>query len=90
VTADGGGFAAFGFRYQYLAAADHILQQLIEHDGGVSQLALVVEPTRLEDVADGDADEVVDYAVTGGDAVVDDRVQVKASKSDRRRDCSAQ
>ena len=80
MAGDGGGFAAFGLRYQYLAAADHLLQHLVEHGGNVSQLALVVEPTRLEDVTDGDADEVVDYAISGGDSVDYDRVQVKASR----------
>ncbi|MDT5115503.1 MAG: hypothetical protein QOE30_1242 [Mycobacterium sp.] len=80
VARDGGGFAAFGLRYQYFAAADHFLKQVIERDGDVSGLVLTVEPTRLEEVADGDPDEVVDYAISDAGSAADDSVQVKASR----------
>jgi tetratricopeptide (TPR) repeat protein len=80
VAGDGGGFASFGLRYQYFATADHFLQQLTERDGDVRGLVLTVEPTRFEQVSEGDPDEVVDYAISGEGSPATDSVQVKASR----------
>lgn len=75
---DGGGVAAFGFRYQYLATAEEFLLALIAHSGDYADLALIVEPTK-RDVGDTADDDVVDFAIER-DSTVSRRVQVKSSQ----------
>ena len=78
---DGGGAAAFGFRYQYLATAEEVLRVLIAYAGDIGDLALLVEPTRQElGGENGEDDNVVDFGVEGHGEVIR-RVQVKASRS---------
>jgi hypothetical protein len=78
---DGGGAAAFGFRYQYLATAEEVLRVLIAYAGDIGDLALLVEPTCQElGGENGEDDNVVDFGVEGHGEVIR-RVQVKASRS---------
>jgi tetratricopeptide (TPR) repeat protein len=80
MTVDGGGLAAFGFRYQYLVAVEDFLHYVVAHPDDAGETSLIVEPTRVEtEDADGDPEEVVDYAIVLRNEVVR-RVQVKASK----------
>lgn len=80
MAVDGGGAAAFGFRYQYLATAEEILRVVSTHSGDIADLSLLVEPTRRElgNAPDVD-DDVVDFAVEAAGATIR-RVQVKASR----------
>jgi tetratricopeptide (TPR) repeat protein len=79
MTIDGGGVAAFGFRYQFLVTAEEILLALIAHSGDLFDLTLIVEPTKRElgDTAD---DDVVDFAIERNGTVFH-RVQVKSSRN---------
>lgn len=78
---DGGAAAAYGFRRQYLAAAEEILCIVKERADDLAGLTLIIEPTRpdlgIVSVAD---DDIVDFA-TEIDGSVVRRVQVKSSKS---------
>jgi hypothetical protein len=64
MTSDGGAIATFGFRRQFLATAEEILRVILENGDNVTDLAVVIEPTRAElegtDVAD---DDIVDFAI---------------------------
>ena len=74
----GGRQSAYGYRYQYLATADHILRYLRNHLGELASIALHVEPTSLAQRGVAADDDIVDLAVEF-DGVVVDKVQVKAS-----------
>ncbi|SPM40210.1 hypothetical protein MNAB215_2406, partial [Mycobacterium numidiamassiliense] len=81
VTIDGGTIAAYGFRRQYLAAAEEILHIVKERADNLTGLALIVEPTRadLGNASDAD-DDIVDFGIEVDGNVVR-RVQVKSSKT---------
>lgn len=70
----GGTRSAFGYLYQYVATAEYYLRFLSEHPTA----ALLVEPTALASRGVAADDDIVDFAVEV-DAVVLDKVQVKAS-----------
>lgn len=74
----GGRQSAYGYRYQYLATADHILRYLRNHLGELASIALHVEPTSLAQRGVAADDDIVDLAVEV-EGVVVDKVQVKAS-----------
>lgn len=81
MTTDGGALAAFGFRRQYLAAAEEFLRAVRAHVDDLSALALVIEPTRADLGTASDADDdIVDFAIEVDGTVVR-RVQVKSSKA---------
>ncbi|ORA15590.1 NB-ARC domain-containing protein [Mycobacterium asiaticum] len=81
MTADGGTIAAYGFRRQYLAAAEEILRIIAERVDDLSGLTLVIEPTRADLGTASDADDdIVDFAIEVDGTVVR-RVQVKSSKT---------
>jgi hypothetical protein len=81
VTIDGGTIAAYGFRRQYLAAAEEILRIVKERADNLTGLALIVEPTREDLGTASDADDnIVDFAIEVDGNVVR-RVQVKSSKT---------
>ena len=79
--ADGGQIAAYGFRYQYLAAAEQILLYLVDNASDIDAISLTIEPARLDAAhsGDGDPDEVIDYTITDNGSAVQ-RTQVKASR----------
>lgn len=78
-NSDGGGAAAFGFRYQYLATAEEFLLAVTTHSADQSNLTLIVEPIRPDLRALTD-DDIVDFAIEiAGD--VSRRVQVKSSRA---------
>ncbi len=80
MTSDGGAVASYGFRRQYLATAEAILRLIIDRGEDLDQLAVIIEPTRIDltasDVAD---DDVVDFAIEALGEIVR-RVQVKSSR----------
>ena len=80
VTSDGGAFASYGFRRQYLATAEEFLRLVMAHSDDLDELAIVIEPARTDlggsDVAD---DDVFDFAIEMGGEIVR-RVQVKSSR----------
>ena len=81
MTTDGGAVAAFGFRRQYLAAAEEFLRAVRAHVDDLSPLALVIEPTRADlGIASDADDDIVDFAIEVNGTVVR-RVQVKSSKA---------
>lgn len=75
---DGGGIAAFGFSFQYLATAAYVLNLLCTEGIDPHELALVVEPPSAAE-SDGSDDDIVDFAVLVSDEVYQS-VQVKASR----------
>jgi hypothetical protein len=80
VTTDGGGVAAFGYRYQYLVTAEEILSVLTTHTSDLDGVALIVEPTQTDlGSLEGADDDVVDFAIEI-DGTITRRVQVKASR----------
>jgi hypothetical protein len=81
VTTDGGAVAAYGFRRQYLVAAEEILRIVEERGDDLAGLTLIIEPTRadLGTVSAAD-DDIVDFAIEIAGTVVR-RVQVKSSKT---------
>lgn len=81
VTLDGGAVAAYGFRRQYLAAAEEILRILKDRIDDLTGLILVIEPTRAELGAGSEIDDdIVDFAIELDSNVVR-LVQVKSSKA---------
>jgi hypothetical protein len=78
---DGGQVAAYGFRYQYLAAAEQILLYLVAHASEIDAISLTIEPARFDDVDHGERspDEVIDYTINHH-AVAVQRTQVKATQ----------
>ena len=81
MTIDGGAVAAYGFRRQYLVAAEEILRIVNERVDDLGGLTLVIEPTRADLGTASDADDdIVDFAIEVGGTVVR-RVQVKSSKT---------
>jgi hypothetical protein len=80
MTSDGGAVATYGFRRQFLATAEEILRGILERSEDVTDLAIVIEPGRVElagtDVAD---DDIVDFAIERASAIVR-RVQVKSAR----------
>ncbi|AFM18593.1 hypothetical protein Mycch_3868 [Mycolicibacterium chubuense NBB4] len=78
---NGGQVAAYGFRYQYLAAAEHILRYLLDHPADLGAVSLTIEPARLDARRHGgaDPDEVIDYSVNHQGVAVQ-RTQVKATR----------
>ncbi|MFZ3395424.1 ATP-binding protein [Rhodococcus sp. 7Tela_A2] len=80
MTTDGGGVAAFGYRYQYLVTAEQFLRIITTHTGNLDEVALIVEPTSRDLAATSDEDDdVVDFAVEV-DGTITRRIQVKASR----------
>lgn len=80
MTTDGGGIAAFGYRYQYLVTAEEFLRLLASGSDDLVSAAFIVEPTQVDlRSASGADDDVVDYAVEINGQVTR-RVQVKASR----------
>jgi tetratricopeptide (TPR) repeat protein len=81
VKVDGGAVAAYGFRRQYLAAAEEILRIVTERADDLAGLTLIIEPTRadLGTVSAAD-DDIVDFAIEIDGTVVR-RVQVKSSRT---------
>ncbi|XTP37490.1 hypothetical protein ACORG1_15350 [Mycobacterium sp. TJFP1] len=72
----GGGVAAFGFSYQYLQTAEVFLTFLRDNTEQIPRATLVVEP--LHTKADGEDDDVVDFAIeVDGDVLYS--IQVKSS-----------
>jgi len=61
VALGGGGIAAFGLRYQYLATAEYILVFLRDNPDLIPRANLVIEPLHTKD--DGKDDDVVDFAI---------------------------
>lgn len=80
MTSDGGAVAAYGFRRQYLVTAEEILRLITRREVDLDQLAVIIEPTRIDLASTGVADDdVVDFAIeVAGDVVR--RVQVKSSR----------
>lgn len=80
MTDDGGAVATYGFRRQFLATAEEILHLILDSGEDFTELAVVIEPTRVQlegtDVAD---DDVVDYAIEKAREIVR-RVQVKSTR----------
>ena len=80
MTSDGGAVASYGFRRQYLATAEEILRPIVARSDDLDELAVVIDPTRIDlsgsEVTD---DDVVDFAIEVGGAIVR-RVQVKSSR----------
>lgn len=81
MTTDGGAVAAYGFRRQYLVAAEEILRVVKERADDLASLTLIIEPTRadLGNVSIAD-DDIVDFAIDVDGSVVR-RVQVKSAKT---------
>ena len=79
MTTDGGGVAALGFRYQYLATAEEILLLVATHPEHLADLAVIVEPTGVELGPATPDDDVVDIAIEQAGQVTR-RVQVKSSR----------
>jgi hypothetical protein len=81
MTDDGGAVATYGFRRQFLATAEEILQLIVESVENLTELAVVIEPTRVQlqgtDVAD---DDIVDFAIEKAHEIVR-RVQVKSTRA---------
>lgn len=81
MTIDGGAVAAYGFRRQYLVAAEEILRIIKEHADDLAGLTLIIEPTRADlETASVVDDDIVDFAIEIDGTVVR-RVQVKSSKT---------
>lgn len=80
MPSDGGAVAAFGFRRQYLVTAEEILRLITRREIEPDQLAVIIEPTRI-DLADTGVidDDVVDFAIEVGGEITR-RVQVKSSR----------
>lgn len=80
MTSDGGAVASYGFRRQYLATAEEFLRLVVARGDDLTELAVIIEPTRSDlgasDVAD---DDVVDFAIEASGEIVR-RVQVKSSR----------
>ncbi|RIR15177.1 ATP-binding protein [Mycobacteroides abscessus] len=80
MTSDGGAVAAYGFRRQYLVTAEEILRLITCPEMELHQLAVIIEPTRIDlpstEVID---DDVVDFAIELSGEIVR-RVQVKSSR----------
>lgn len=72
----GGGVAAFGFSYQYLQTAEVFLTLLHKNPELIPRATLVIEP--LHTRADGEDDDVVDFAIEV-DGEVLYSIQVKSS-----------
>ncbi|NHE67797.1 hypothetical protein G9U53_26185 [Rhodococcus sp. D-46] len=72
----GGISAAYGFHYQYLVTAVHILRRLREDLSLVGRATLSIEPESVG--ANGGADDIVDFSIEI-DGKVAQRVQVKSS-----------
>jgi hypothetical protein len=80
MTTDGGGVAAFGYRYQYLVTAEEVLRILASGIVDLDSVVLIVEPTRADLKSGSDADnDVVDFAIEINGQVTQ-RVQVKSSR----------
>ena len=80
MTSDGGAVAAYGFRRQYLVTAEEILRLIASRDLDLDQLAVIIEPTRIDLASTGVIDDdVVDFAIELGAEIVR-RVQVKSSR----------
>ncbi|MGB8403132.1 MAG: hypothetical protein WCE30_03535 [Mycobacterium sp.] len=76
VALGGGGIAAFGLRYQYLATAEYVLVFLRDNPDLIPHANLVVEPLHIKE--DGKDDDVVDFAIEI-DNEPSHNVQVKSS-----------
>ena len=75
-TLGGGGVAAYGLNYQYLATADYFLRYLRTNPELIPRATLVVDPLLTN--ADGKADDIVDFAIEI-DGVATHSVQVRSS-----------
>lgn len=80
MTSDGGGVAAFGYRYQYLATAEEFLRVIAARTHSLNDVTLIVEPTRADVGSGSEADDdIVDFAIEI-EGTITRRVQVKASR----------
>src|SRR5690349_7275748 len=73
--------AAYGLRYQYLAAAEQILLYLVAHASEIDAISLTIEPTRFDELHHGERspDQVIDYTINHHDVAVQP-TQVKATQ----------
>ncbi|MFI6047217.1 hypothetical protein ACIA8C_36750 [Nocardia sp. NPDC051321] len=73
-----GSSAAFGFSYQYLVSAVHVLRMLRADTSLTDRIVLSIEPIAL--TAAGEVDDIVDFSISVDGAEID-QVQVKVSTS---------